>query len=51
MLAAVDSQLTAQFASWDASPSPETLQPVRASLNRRKYISNLVRDARKALES
>ncbi len=51
MLAAVDAQLAAQFAAWDASPSAENLQPVRASLNRRKYIANLVRDARKSLES
>jgi molecular chaperone HscB len=51
MLAAVDAQLAAQFAAWDGSPSAAHLQMVRASLNRRKYIGNLVRDARKALES
>lgn len=51
MLAEVDAQLATQFAAWDASPTVENLQPVRASLNRRKYIGNLVRDARKALES
>ncbi|MEP7366541.1 MAG: Fe-S protein assembly co-chaperone HscB [Acidobacteriota bacterium] len=51
MLASVDAQLTAQFAAWDGSPSADTLQPVRSSLNRRKYISNLVRDARKALDA
>lgn len=49
MLAAVDGQLAAQFAAWDAAPSAETLQPVRAALNRRKYIANLVRDAKRAL--
>lgn len=51
MQAAVDAQLEAQFAAWDANPESANLQPVRASLNRRKYIANLVRDARKALES
>lgn len=51
MQAAVDAQLASQFAAWDAHPTPDTLQPVRASLNRRKYIANLVRDARKALDS
>jgi molecular chaperone HscB len=51
MLAAVDSQLAAQFAVCDTSPSVDTLQPLRASLNRRKYIANLVRDAKKVLDT
>jgi len=51
MLAEVDGQLAAQFADWDAAPSARTLQPVRASLNRRKYIGNLVRDAKKAVDA
>ena len=51
MLATIDAQLVEQFAAWDATRNAAALQPVRASLNRRKYIGNLVRDARKALES
>lgn len=50
-LAALDGQLAGLFGAWDAAPSPDNLQPVRAALNRRKYIANLVRDARKALET
>jgi len=49
-LDAVDAALLEQFAAWDASNSPEALKPIRASLNQRKYIANLVRDAERALE-
>jgi molecular chaperone HscB len=51
MLAASDAELAERFAAYDASRGPVQLQAVRATLNRRKYIANLVRDARKALES
>ena len=51
MLAGVDGQLAGLFAAWDAAPSAGRLEPVRAALNRRKYIANLVRDARKTLET
>ena len=51
MLAASDAELAERFAAYDAGRGPAELQAVRAALNRRKYIANLVRDARKALES
>ena len=50
MLAESDSKLAAQFDAYDGQPEA-SLQPLRATLNQRKYLSNLVRDARKALES
>ncbi|MCC6590329.1 MAG: Fe-S protein assembly co-chaperone HscB [Bryobacterales bacterium] len=43
MLGAIDSEMTREFAAWDATPSRDTLQRIRSLLNRRKYISNLVR--------
>ena len=46
----IDAALRDQFTAWDAAPSADTLKPIRASLNQRKYISNLVRDAERALE-
>jgi len=38
----LDSSLNRQFALWDASRSRDTLTEIRALLNRRKYISNLI---------
>jgi molecular chaperone HscB len=49
-LDAIDIKLEQQFAAWDAAPSNESLKPIRATLNQRKYIANLVRDAERALE-
>jgi molecular chaperone HscB len=46
----LDKTLHAQFAAWDASGAEEVLKPIRATLNQRKYITNLVRDAERALE-
>ena len=46
----IDVKLNEQFLAWDAANSPETLKPIRATLNQRKYIANLVRDAERALE-
>ena len=45
-----DIDLEQQFAAWDAMPGVERLLPIRATLNRRKYLANLVRDAERALE-
>jgi molecular chaperone HscB len=49
-LDSIDARLGTQFAAWDSTPSPETLKPIRSTLNQRKYIANLVRDAERALE-
>jgi molecular chaperone HscB len=48
LLAQLDRELEALFAAYDAAPSPATLAPIRAALNKRKYISNLVRDSERA---
>jgi len=42
MREALDSELQARFAEWDASHSREALTAVRGVLNRRKYITNLI---------
>jgi molecular chaperone HscB len=47
--AEIDEALREQFGAWDEKPGEETLKAIRASLNKRKYISNLVRDASQAL--
>lgn len=44
MLAEVDARLTRQFAAWDASRDAAGLAAIRESLNRRKYIGNLVHE-------
>lgn len=49
MLTAADSELLAQFSKYDASADRSTLQAIRGTLNRRRYIQNLVRDVEKAL--
>lgn len=49
LLAGIDAERDAIFAAYDAAPSKETLSRLRALLNRRKYLQNLVRDARTAL--
>ncbi len=50
-LSGIDRQLNAEFIRWDAAHSAETLGQVRALLNRRKYIHNLVRTVNQALEA
>ena len=45
LLAGIDRELEALFAAYDAAPGAAMLAPIRAALNRRKYISNLVRDS------
>ncbi len=42
MLGAVDTQLDHRFAEWDTSGDREKLADIRALLNRRRYIQNLV---------
>jgi molecular chaperone HscB len=49
VLAEIDSQRDALFSAYDATPIRETLTTLRSLLNRRKYLQNLVRDARAAL--
>ena len=44
MLAQSSVELNKLFAEYDASPGPEPLKPIRALLNRRRYIENLLRD-------
>ncbi len=51
MLAETDHALESDFREWDAHGKPELLTRLRARLNHRKYISNLLRDTEKALES
>lgn len=46
----IDAALTTQFAVWDASRSPGHLQEIRALLNRRKYVTNLIQRATEATE-
>jgi molecular chaperone HscB len=43
MLASIDTELQRLFQSYDSAPSSQALNEVRATLNRRKYISNLIR--------
>ena len=42
MLAEVDRELTGRFVEYDQGPSRDMLSEVRALLNRRRYIENLV---------
>ncbi len=51
MLDAEDAAIASDFARWDRAHEDSILEAIRARLNRRKYISNLVRDTEKALES
>jgi molecular chaperone HscB len=39
---ALDTELQAKFAAWNASHSGEALTAIRGVLNRRKYITNLI---------
>lgn len=49
MMAEADAEASKLAVQYDAKPSRETLQSLRGLLNRRRYISNLVRDVEKAL--
>lgn len=49
MLADTDSDLNVLFHQHDAAPGPGKLDKVRSTLNRRRYIANLVRDVEKEL--
>ena len=49
MQAEIDSGLAVLFTRHDAAADPATLGEILASLNRRRYISNLLRDVDKSL--
>ena len=49
MQSASDAELEKLFTKYDGEPGPPTLAPIRAVLNRRRYISNLIRDVDKEL--
>lgn len=49
MLSEIDQGLAAQFERHDTSPDPSVLDVIRSTLNRRRYISNLVREVEKEL--
>jgi molecular chaperone HscB len=49
MQSASDAELAELFVKYDAAPQPATLDQIRAALNRRRYVSNLVRDVEKEL--
>ena len=44
----VDRRLGDEFAAWDAGRNRDTLAAIRALLNRRKYITNLIAQANEA---
>lgn len=49
MLAKIDAELTDLFTSYDSTPGNAVLDEIHGSLNRRRYISNLVREVDKEL--
>jgi molecular chaperone HscB len=49
MLSEIDAGLTVLFTSYDSAPGNEVLEEIHSSLNRRRYISNLVREVDKEL--
>ena len=49
MLAESDSLLERQFHEYDQAPGPAPLTEIRSTLNRRRYIENLIRDVNAAL--
>jgi molecular chaperone HscB len=51
MLGSVDRELEKLFEQYDTAPSREALAPIRAVLNRRKYILNLVNEVEKELSA
>jgi molecular chaperone HscB len=44
-----DEELSSLFSQYDFAPSDDALHKIRATLNRRRYIANLVRDVDKEL--
>jgi molecular chaperone HscB len=46
----IDGSLAAMFPKYDANADAATLGEIRAALDRRRYVSNLLRDVGKALE-
>src|SRR6185369_1978456 len=46
----IDAQLKGLFERYDAAPGKQTLGEIRAVLNRRRYIRNLVNDVEKELQ-
>ncbi len=51
LLATADADLEADFRAWDESNAPAVLKLIRAHLNYRKYISNLVLETRTTLKN
>jgi len=49
MQSAIDAELDAQGERYDVAPDPSALNEIRGALNRRRYISNLLRDVDKEL--
>jgi molecular chaperone HscB len=49
MLAKIDAELTDLFIGYDLTPGSAVLEEIHGSLNRRRYISNLVREVDKEL--
>jgi molecular chaperone HscB len=49
MLNEVDQQLESQFVNYDESPNREALTKIRGTLNRRKYIQNLLDEVQEQL--
>jgi molecular chaperone HscB len=49
MLGDADASLTGLFKHYDETRDPGSLDQIRAALNRRKYVSNLVQDVEKDL--
>jgi len=49
MLSDVDQQMESLFAQYDQSQSRDVLAQIRGTLNRRKYILNLVDEVHKSL--
>ena len=49
MLAHIDAELAASFRRYDAARDRAALEEIRGSLNRRRYISNLLREVDKEL--
>lgn len=49
MLSDADASLAGLFTRYDETPDRAVLDQIRATLNRRKYVSNLLRDVEKEL--
>jgi molecular chaperone HscB len=49
MRSEIDADLSKLFTRYDSAPGPKVLEEIHGSLNRRRYISNLVRDVEKEL--